>query len=224
MLYQVSIWDALMNLCPHCQEQNRDEARFCGHCGHCGQSLASKPPLTSPPHKKSRWKTFGLIVLGIILVGRMLDFALYSDARSELEEKGIPFNEKQFLQEGEDGNTEVVELFLLAGIEHETSFVHLYILNDALDKAVRNNRTDVVNLLLVHGANPNLEEWGEPLRTPPLMTAAEKGYVRIVRALLDNGAYVNAKSYSGKTALDRAVQNSSPDIVVRLLKEAGARE
>lgn len=155
-------------------------------------------------------------------IGRMLDFVLYSDARGQLEERGIPFNEQQFLQEVKDGNTEVVELFLLAGIEDEVSnpfFPHL--LNRVLDDAVRDGKAEMVQLLLDHGANPNREEWGESLRSLPLGRAAEKGDVPIVRALLESGAYVNEKNYFGKTALERAVRNSHAE-VAQLLKEAGA--
>ena len=207
-----------MKLCPHCQGQNRDVSRF---CGHCGQSLSSAPAPPEPPRKRGWWKTFAILVLVMLAIGRILDFVLYSDARGKLEERGIPFNEQQFLQEVQDGNTEVVELFLRAGIEYEASGFHLYILNEALDDAIKNGRADLVKLLLTHGANPNPEGLERSVRFLPLSRAAEKGDMSIVRALLESGAYVNAKDYGGMTALERAIRNSHTE-VAQLLKEAGA--
>ncbi len=57
----------------------------------------------------------------------------------------------------------------------------------------------------------------------PLIDAAKAGDAGRVRALLAAGADVNAKDVNGQTALMGAAQEGYPDIV-RILKEAGARE
>lgn len=55
-----------------------------------------------------------------------------------------------------------------------------------LHLAAQHGRAEVVNLLLSHGADPNLRERGD--NSHPLHWAAAKGHVAIVRALLDASA------------------------------------
>ena len=55
------------------------------------------------------------------------------------------------------------------------------------------------------------------------MLAAKKGHTETVEALLDKGADINAKDKYGKTVLMRAEYAGQTEIV-RLLKQAGARE
>src|SRR4051794_734904 len=55
-----------------------------------------------------------------------------------------------------------------------------------------------------------------------LATAAERGDQKLVRALIQQGADVNAPSVDGSTALHRAVYADQPEIASVLLK-AGAK-
>jgi ankyrin repeat protein len=61
----------------------------------------------------------------------------------------------------------------------------------------------IVNLLLQHGADPNLREQGG---FTPLHAAAQNGDVEIIRALLMGGADLTIKSSEGKTAMDVAME------------------
>ena len=66
--------------------------------------------------------------------------------------------------------------------------------------AVR-GRTDVVKVLLEHGANPNL---ADKYRRTPLHAAAREGDVNMVRELLKHGANPKKKDEDNKTAYDTA--------------------
>lgn len=59
----------------------------------------------------------------------------------------------------------------------------------ALHEAARRGRSDVVRLLLAHGADPHAREEGD--NTYPLHWAAAAGHVDVMRALLDAGADVH---------------------------------
>ena len=59
--------------------------------------------------------------------------------------------------------------------------------------AAKKGRTNVVDLLLRHGANPNARTTSG--RTP-LMEACQRGYVNIARLLLSKKADINSQSYN----------------------------
>lgn len=79
--------------------------------------------------------------------------------------------------------------------------------------------TMVVRLLLEKGANPN------PKRSPHYSTylcmAAEKGFLDIVKALLDAGADVDRQAVCGETALDIAICYGNLAIVRTVLEHSG---
>jgi hypothetical protein len=85
-------------------------------------------------------------------------------------------------------------------------------------KAASRGRTDVVRLLLEHGADPSLSQSHYGPRTP-IIEAVEQGNLDMARILLDHGADPNARG-DGKVLLMLA-QTSQP--MSRLLKEHGAR-
>lgn len=57
----------------------------------------------------------------------------------------------------------------------------------------------------------------------PLMRAAERGRAEAVRALISEGADVNAKPYHGETALSLAT-DAGREETVEILKRAGAKQ
>lgn len=93
----------------------------------------------------------------------------------------------------------------------------------ALLSAVGAGHAETVKALLAGGADVNLaHERGLLKGITPLMVAASEN-AKIVKILLEKGADVNAKAGPGVTALSLAQQNKQQEIV-RLLKEAGAKE
>lgn len=81
--------------------------------------------------------------------------------------------------------------------------------------AVHCRQYAIVELLLRHGANPNLaDRFGEY----PLMYAARAGDERIAHALLRGGALPNIKTPLGTTALQAALKHERTDVVIVLLQ------
>lgn len=76
----------------------------------------------------------------------------------------------------------------------------------------RYNQTEMCDLLLRAGADPNI---ADNSGTTPLMFAALNGGIDIVRALIGKGADTHLKDTEGKTALDHCVE---PAICIELQK------
>ena len=71
--------------------------------------------------------------------------------------------------------------------------------------AAKQGKYDIVSALLAHGADPNLPN-GDRVFTSPLLAAAKRGFVRIVKILLEAGAAVACKTIDGYTVLHVAAQ------------------
>jgi ankyrin repeat protein len=85
--------------------------------------------------------------------------------------------------------------------------------------ATEHRNYKIVEYLLVSQANPNaMDPYTE---YSPLMIAAGRGDVRLVRMLLCKGADVNAVSYLGCTPLSLAIEYNHPHIT-QMLIDAGA--
>jgi len=65
-------------------------------------------------------------------------------------------------------------------------------------------------MFLSHGANANL---AAKTGTTPLMQAAYKGDVRVVKLFLEYGADPNLKDKQGKTALDMAKKKQQQEVI-----------
>jgi ankyrin repeat protein/Mg2+ and Co2+ transporter CorA len=85
----------------------------------------------------------------------------------------------------------------------------------ALHLAVTHGRDDIIELLLVYGANIMAKSDGS---WTALHNACEYGSVKIVRILLTAGADVNAKTLNGTTPLHVAAQAGHLDVVNCLLE------
>ncbi len=68
---------------------------------------------------------------------------------------------------------------------------------DALCEAVRSGNMDLIRALLQK--QPSLINAKDNFGSTPLHTAVEKGNIRIVELLIQNGADVNAKDNEGRT-------------------------
>jgi len=91
----------------------------------------------------------------------------------------------------------------------------------ALHSALDAGRLDIVELLLVKGADANVRN--NKGRTPLNIVVDWYGNLEIVELLLSKGADINAKDKNGKTALSYAVENGHTEIV-ELLRKHGAKE
>jgi len=90
----------------------------------------------------------------------------------------------------------------------------------ALMTAALAGNTQVVDLLLANGANPNITDYKEG-RTA-LIIAAEGGHTEVARSLLKAGADPNSKDRLGETAMSNA-QRLNRVQIGRLLKQAGVK-
>jgi hypothetical protein len=108
------------------------------------------------------------------------------------------------------GKTAVVKRLIESGCDlNEKSFGEM-----PLHYAANNGHTDIVELLLKAGANPNgKDDAGET----PLHSAVMEGKQDVAARLLDKGADVNAQDDQGATALHVAAMKGRPELVDLLL-------
>ena len=172
------------------------------------------------------------------------------EARSELAERGIPYNQRSFVTYAQNGDLDLVRLFVEAGLDvnvqpFSSSTVliprqeHVERLNDleavwfpqdgdedndtALMKAAGQGHIEVVRFLVEQGADLNIRN---TQRQDALMFAAAGGHSAMVIFLLDRGA--NARydigfyslSAGPRTALMWAAYNGHLDVVNLLLEYA----
>jgi ankyrin repeat protein len=86
-------------------------------------------------------------------------------------------------------------------------------LSHLLVKAITNGQTEIVRLLLEHGANPN----GTPENPSPLIEGITNGQTEIVRLLLEHGANPNGTP-ENPSPLIEAIRHSRTSIVSILLE------
>ncbi|KAF5561633.1 ankyrin repeat domain-containing protein [Fusarium phyllophilum] len=92
----------------------------------------------------------------------------------------------------------------------------------ALDLAVEKSPMIVVQMLLEHGAHP---QYSRPLHEAikrlhcHLIPGAQTGWRPLMEMALNHGAKINAKTYSGGTALSRAVHYKNWEIVEFLIEK-----
>lgn len=110
------------------------------------------------------------------------------------------------------GHTKVCEVLL----SHEAD-VHFNVNGwTALHEAAFGNRKDVANLLLHHGANPNVRVSYSGVT--PLMQAARWGFHDMCESLLHAGADAWLRNVDGKMAVDLAGSGNCREILDRRMK------
>jgi ankyrin repeat protein len=92
-----------------------------------------------------------------------------------------------------------------------------------LNNAVEGGHLAIVELLLEHGADPNLPEEGIAPRGKALYSAAAKGHYEIAKLLLQHGAFPNPPVESSADALSRAVSNNDQKMIELLCSYGAAR-
>lgn len=91
-----------------------------------------------------------------------------------------------------------------------------------LHEAVDADQPDVVQLLLLHGVNPDLRARGG---LTPLHIAVSKCHVGCVRALIENGADITMRDDLGQDAIAKAeLRSKKREAVLKLLRSKGERQ
>ncbi len=83
--------------------------------------------------------------------------------------------------------------------------------------AAKKGNSEIVSLLLAHGADVNAQDYY--LAWTPLILASALGHKKVVKILLEYGADIDIKDQNGMTALKYAAKNGYKEIV-ELLKNA----
>lgn len=168
--------------------------------------------------------------------------------RQEVQQRGYDFTPQGLLKSVEDGNEDVVQVFLSCGVNLEVrderdwtplmissfngneEFALLLIKCGAkitardkndytpLHWAAYNGYANVVRLLLEKGADPDSQS---QFGWTALMQAATRGHLLACAHLIARGADVNLASTDGWTALHKAANNGHTQIV-KLLLDKGA--
>ena len=146
-------------------------------------------------------------------VRRILDTGIDVNARNDGS------RETALMTASGGGNLETVRLLVERGADVNARSVEG---GTALLVAIEQHNEDVVGYLLEHGANANDKLEVEPGLTA-LCMAAQRGYVRILKALLNAGADTEKRAGDGSTALVNAAFKGHDDIVRELIK-AGANK
>ena len=90
-----------------------------------------------------------------------------------------------------------------------------------MHEAVDGDQPDVVQLLLLHGFNPNVRARGG---LTPLHLAVIKAEAGCVRALIENGADMNIRDERGQDAIAKAELHSKKSkSVLKLLHSKGKK-
>ena len=146
-------------------------------------------------------------------VRRMLDTGIDVNARNDGS------RETALMTAAGGGNLETVRLLVERGADINAKSAEG---GTALLVAIEQHNEDVVEYLLEHGANAN-----DKLEVAPGLTAlcmaAQRGYLRILKALLNAGADTEKRAGDGSAALANAAFKGHDD-VVRELIGAGANK
>lgn len=106
-----------------------------------------------------------------------------------------------------EGHQEIVELLLEHGADPN---IINYLGRSAIMYASNYGFHKIAKALLERGAAPNPSR--EFTDHPPLSAAADKGYLEVVKLLVEHGANVNHKGKGNKTALDISMEAGHGDI------------
>lgn len=139
------------------------------------------------------------------------------EARKKLEELGVVYDEKTFLQSASENKADVVTYFLDAGMNPNVKDTAGW---TALMMAADKGHSAVLQALIDGGAD--LEAKDREGNTA-LTCAATEGRVDAAKTLIAAGANVNTENVSGTSPLARALLFSRSEVAEELRK-AGAKD
>jgi ankyrin repeat protein len=119
-------------------------------------------------------------------------------ARAELKRKGVKYDKETFLKSAEDGDTDLVKLFLDAGMDPNITDEEN---QTPLMRAATTGTPRLVKILIARGADVNARDWNN---ATALALAAWVGNSESILILLDAGADINAIENHGFTPLHYA--------------------
>lgn len=132
---------------------------------------------------------------------KKVDIQKALEYRHEIERRGLTYDKDTFATAVQQGNREIVELFVKSGFDiHVQDSKGATVLEYAMDK----NDLELVKLIVNSGYDVNYDNRGTPL-----MYACMLGNLELVQLLLDKGANVNFQGPEGQTALHSAISSAS---------------
>lgn len=139
--------------------------------------------------------------------------------RETLVSRGVEFSQENFFNSVVRGQTEIVKLFLEAGMSPNAKQGGI----TALMEASRRGKThrEIAAALIQAGAEINAQD---PYGVTPLSFAAISGSLETIQRLLKSGANVKAKDVDGRTALIETLttENDLPPETIEELIQAGS--
>jgi ankyrin repeat protein len=116
-------------------------------------------------------------------------------------------------------NIELVHILIKAGVDVNFQNTAIYGIGEpALISAIKEKNTDIIKLLLEHGADPNLPDY---FGKTPLMIAAQENALEAAKMLLAHKAVIEygiRADFYTETILCTAVLSSHTDMVTFLIK------
>lgn len=160
-----------------------------------------------------------IIILALMLLS--VQTAVFADAETDMHQayiakiqaQDIKYNTYNFFKAINEGNVQLVDLFLKSGMSAESTFMK----TPAIYMAIASNQNEIVQLLLENKVDPNKATAG----ITPLAMAIRQKDCKIVETLISYGADVNQVSGNIKP-LSYAIKKKEPKIV-ELLINAGAK-
>jgi ankyrin repeat protein len=166
---------------------------------------------------RSRTKGLALLAVGLVVIawlGGLAGFLMYRVQRDRRNDA--------LVRAANDGDVAAVEALIGQGANLNAGSVSLNT-ETALMRAAATGRRELVQFLLIRGADPNVRHTGiGQLRgRTALMFAVDSHQTGVVVLLLDEGADVNLRDELGETPLTLALENGYLDIA-RTIVDRGA--
>jgi ankyrin repeat protein len=144
--------------------------------------------------------------------------------KKEIERKGIAFTRESFLKQIQNGNKDIVLLFLKAGMDVNAKGEHgdtalMLAIDASKSSSGGENYLGIIKQLIEKGADINARTSDGV--TVLMATSDDPRSLNIAKLLIEKGADVNAKTFAGVTALFWAAQFDNYEMA-KMLVENGA--